>query len=68
MALPDDMQVVPVILLKSDARKAAILARGKRQSRSEYLRNLITEALAAFSVPTSSFDETEESDEEQVAA
>lgn len=68
MALPDDMQVVPVILLKTDARKAAILARGKRQSRSEYLRNLIADALATFSLPISSLDETEESDEEQVAA
>lgn len=50
MALPNDMQVVPVILLKDDVRRIDKLAGSLRQSRSEFLRNLITDGLVAFSL------------------
>jgi hypothetical protein len=51
MALPSDMQVVPVILFKQDVERIDQLARGLRQSRSEFLRTLITDGLVAFSLP-----------------
>lgn len=51
MALPNDMQVVPVILFKQDVERIDQLARSLRQSRSEFLRTLITDGLVAFSLP-----------------
>ena len=63
MALPNDMQVVPVILLKRDVEAIDQLARSLRQSRSEFLRTLITDGLVAFSLPTCSPKETKESSE-----
>lgn len=68
MALPDDMQVVPVILLKEDVRAVEKLARERRQSRSEFLRNLIAAALPAFLMPESSLCETKGSHKESAAA
>lgn len=59
MALPNDMQVVPVILFKQDVEAIDQLARSLRQSRSEFLRTLITDGLVAFSLPLRSSEETE---------
>lgn len=63
MALPNDMQVVPVILFKQDVEHIDQLARSLRQSRSEFLRTLIVDSLVAFSLPTRSSEETKESSE-----
>ena len=68
MALPDDMQVVPVILLKEDVREIEKLARARRQSRSEFLRNLIEAHRPAFFVPARSLGETPDSHQERDAA
>jgi len=51
MALPNDMTVVQVVLLKDDVEQIDELARNLRQSRSEFLRLLITDGLVAFSLP-----------------
>lgn len=51
MALPNDMTVIQVVLLKDDVRMIDALARNLRQSRSEFLRLLITDGLVAFSLP-----------------
>jgi ribbon-helix-helix CopG family protein len=59
MALPNDMQVVPVILFKQDVEHIDQLARGLRQSRSEFLRTLITDGLVAFSLPDRFSEEPE---------
>lgn len=67
MALPEDMQVVPVILFKKDVRKAEQLARARRESRSEYLRKLIT-SHPDFFVAAGSLDETDESSTNHTAA
>lgn len=68
MALPDDMQVVPVILLKSDVQKIERLRKALRQSRSEFLRNLVAPAIAALSLSDCSLDETKASSEDRAAA
>lgn len=68
MALPDDMQVVPVILLKSDVQKIERLRKTLRQSRSEFLRNLVAPAIAALSLSNCSLDETKVSSEDREAA
>ncbi len=65
MALPNDMQVVPVILLKSDVRRIDKLAGSLRQSRSEFLRTLITDGLVAFSLPDCLSEDTGEAFENQ---
>lgn len=67
MALPEDMQVVPVILFKKDVRKAEQLARARRESRSEYLRKLITTHPDFFSADCS-LDETNDSSTNHTAA
>lgn len=59
MALPSDMQVVPVILFKSDVENIDKLARSLRQSRSEFLRALITDGLVSF-LPIRSEERTKE--------
>jgi metal-responsive CopG/Arc/MetJ family transcriptional regulator len=51
MALPSDMTVVQVVLLKTDVEQIDQIARSLRQSRSEFLRLLITDGLVAFSLP-----------------
>lgn len=60
MALPSDMQVVQVVLLARDVERIDQLARSQRQSRSEFLRLLITDGLVAFSLPARSVEETNE--------
>jgi len=65
MALPSDMQVVPVILFKQDVEHIDQLARGLRQSRSEFLRTLITDGLVAFSLPERFSEEPKVPDEIQ---
>jgi hypothetical protein len=67
MALPNDMQVVPVILFKRDVEAIDQLARNLRQSRSEFLRTLIVDGLVAFSLPSRLSEETNESLENQSA-
>lgn len=61
MALPSDMQIVPVILNKADVQHIDQLARGLRQSRSEFLRTLIIDGLVAFSLPDCLSEETDKS-------
>jgi hypothetical protein len=61
MALPSDMTVVQVVLLKGDVEQIDQIARSVRQSRSEFLRLLITDGLVAFSLPTRSPEETKAS-------
>lgn len=67
MALPNDMQVVPVILFKRDVETIDQLARSMRKSRSEFLRTLITDGLVAFSLPVCSSEETVSAKEAQTA-
>lgn len=67
MALPNDMQVVPVILFKYDVELIDQLARSLRQSRSEFLRTLIADGLVAFSLPISSPEETNDCSKKQPA-
>jgi metal-responsive CopG/Arc/MetJ family transcriptional regulator len=47
MALPSDMTVVQVVLLKTDVEQIDQIARSLRQSRSEFLRLLIPDPLPA---------------------
>jgi len=68
MALPNDMQVVPVILFKQDVEHIDQLARGLRQSRSEFLRTLITDGLVAFSLPERFLEEPKAPEETQPVA
>ena len=65
MALPNDMQVVPVILLKNDVRRIDKLAGSLRQSRSEFLRNLIADGLVAFSLSDCLSEDTDNTLENQ---
>lgn len=67
MALPNDMQVVPVILFKQDVEHIDQLARGLRKSRSEFLRTLITDGLVAFSLPIRFSEEPKATEENQAA-
>lgn len=65
MALPDDMTVVQVVLLKEDVKRIDAIAQSKRQSRSRFLGSLITKRLASFSLPTGFSKEPNESNENQ---
>lgn len=70
MALPDDMQVVPVILFKDDVQKIDRIVKAQRRqfsSRSAYLRSIIEDAVSSFSLPSCSVEETRESREKQPA-
>jgi hypothetical protein len=71
MPLPEDMQVVPVILLKRDVERIDAIVNARlhqgRRSRSEFLRDLIVEGLAAFSLPAGFSKETPELIEKQSA-
>lgn len=67
MALPEDMTVVQVVLLKEDVKRIDAIAQSKRQSRSRFLGSLITKRLASFSLPAGFFKETNESNENQAA-
>lgn len=68
MALPDDMQIAPVVLLKRDVEKIDSLAKSQRMSRSAFLRTLIADALASFSLSDCSFEETKEPSKEATSA
>lgn len=68
MVLPSDMQIAPVVLLKRDVEKIDSLARSQRMSRSAFLRTLIADALASFSLPDCSLAETKESTKEPSAS
>jgi hypothetical protein len=67
MALPKDMQIVQVVLLASQVEAIDRLARGQRQSRSEFLRLLISDGLVAFSLPPGFSEETIEPSKVQPA-
>lgn len=68
MALPEDMQIVPVILFKDDVKKIDKILKAKRRqfsSRSAYLRSVIEAAVSSFSLPSCSLEETSGSNEKQ---
>jgi hypothetical protein len=67
MALPNDMTVVQVVLLKEDVKRIDDIARSKRQSRSRVLGSIITERLASFSLSNGFSKELKESTENQSA-
>lgn len=67
MALPNDMTVIQVVLLKDDVTRIDELARSVRQSRSEFLRLLITDGLVAFSLPQRFSEEPKMIEENQAA-
>jgi len=68
MALPEDMQIVQVVLLKKDVERIDAIATSKRQSRSKFLGSLISRRLASFSLPKRFSEETKQSSENQTAA
>lgn len=73
MAIPDDMQFVPVILTKDDVRRIDTLvqqqrlAGDRRASRSKLLRSVITAGLGDFFTPDGSVSRTKIAEAEQPA-
>lgn len=66
MALPNDMQIVPVVLLKRDIELIDALRKQQRMSRSEFLRTVIAAAVKPLFLPDSSFEETPELSKEPI--
>ena len=66
MALPSDMQTVPVVLLKRDIERIDILRKQQRMSRSEFLRTVIAAAVQPLFLPDCSFEETKTSSKEPI--
>lgn len=70
MAIPDDMQPVQVILLKTEVEKIDQLLRGtpprQKKTRSAFLANVIRGALG-FPLPVSFLQETDDVCNNQIA-
>lgn len=68
MALPSDMQIVPIVLLKEDVRQIDQAARKQRMSRSAFLRSLIEGSRQTFFSPDCFQKETKETSEKTAAS